>query len=145
ANSIVLDANQTLNLGALTAAGTGSSLHFDTSAGGSITFTGQTPGAVLSPGFTVLDSSGFGYATVNDLGEVVRLTTPTDLLPASGAQSSIAYTVDNHAGDADSAGSSTLTLSASATAGALLVDTTAAGGALTLNSGVVLRNNSWNF
>ncbi|HWA84912.1 MAG TPA: autotransporter-associated beta strand repeat-containing protein [Opitutus sp.] len=155
-SNIVLGANQTLSFGGLTSAGAGSSLNFDTSAGGAnanllnlgtgiVVLPGQTAGTVLNPGFTVLDRGGFGYATVNASNQVIRLTTSTDLLPSSGALSTTAYTVDNNAGGPGAAGSSNLTLSANATASGILVDTSAASGTLTLDSGVVVRNNTWNF
>ncbi len=152
---IVSGANETLTLGALTSAGAGSSLNFNTSAGGAnastsnvgtgiVVLTGQASGAPINPGFTVLDAGGFGLATVNASNRVIRLTTGA-LLPASGANSTTAYTVNNNPGGSSAAGSSSLNLTASAAAASITVDTTPASGVLTLNSGVLLRNNIWNF
>jgi autotransporter-associated beta strand protein len=156
ANNLVLGANETLTLGALGTVGAGSSLRFDTSAGGAdagtstlgtslVVLTGQTPGSVIAPGFTVVDAGGIGFATVNAANRVVRLTGATALLPPSGALSTAAYTVDNNAGGTSAPGSSSLTLASSASAGGILVITTAASGTLTLPAGVVLRTSVLNF
>jgi fibronectin-binding autotransporter adhesin len=152
---ILLNANKTLTLGALTLAGANSALNFNTAAGGAnattstlgtsmVVLSGQTAGNVINKGFTVTDSTGFGLATVDASNNVVRLTSTT-LLPASGASSPNNYQIDNNAGGAAAAGSSSLAITASQSAGSITVDTTAASGGLTLNSGVVLSNNTWNF
>jgi autotransporter-associated beta strand protein len=146
--------NETLTLGALTSAGAGSSLNFNTAAGGAdatgtdvgtsiVVLTGQTAGNAINSGFTVTDSTGFGLATVNGSNQVIRLTTAT-LLPASGATSGIDYLVNNNAGGSAAAGSSSLAVTTSGSAKSITVDT-AASGTLSLNSGVVLGNNTWNF
>ena len=150
---IVLGAFETLTLGTLTSAGAGSSLNFNTVAGGangatvgssSVVLTGQTPGAAINSGFTVTDAGGFGLATVDGFNQVIRMTTGT-LLPASGATSGIDYLIDNNAGGAAADGSSTLAITTSEAAKSVTVVTTAASGTLTLNSGIVLSNNNWNF
>ncbi len=154
-NFIQLGANETLTLGALTSAGAGSTLNFNTAAGGAnaatstvgtgiIVLTGQTAGTPIKYGFTVTDAGGFGLATVNTSNQVLRLTT-TALLPATGATSANDYRIDNNAGGASAAGSHALTVSASESAKSITVDTTAASGVLTLNSNVMLSNNTWNF
>jgi fibronectin-binding autotransporter adhesin len=148
-------ANETLTLGALTAAGTNSALNFNTAAGtanattttvGSsiIMLTGPTVGSAINSGFTVTDAGGFGLATVNGANQVVRLTT-TDLLLASGTAGATNYLVDNNAGGTGAAGSSSLNITASQSTNSVTVDTTAAAGTLTLATGVTLSNNVWNF
>ena len=123
-SQILLNTNETLTLGALTSAGIGSALNFNTAAGGAnattatigtgiIVLTGQTAGTAINSGFTVTDAGGFGLATVTSStaptnpNSVVRLTT-TALLPASGATTSplTDYRIDNNPGDASTAGSS---------------------------------------
>jgi autotransporter-associated beta strand protein len=152
---ILLGANETLTLGALTSAGAGSSLNFDTAAGGAnattpaigtglVILTGQTAGNAINSGFTVSDAGGFGLATVNGSNQVIRMTTTT-LLPATGASSGLDYRVDNNGGGGGAAGSSTLAVTGSEAAKSITVDTTTASGTLTLNSDVVLSNNTWNF
>ncbi len=154
-SNIVLSANETLTLGALTSAGAGSTLNFNTVAGGAnatsstvgtgiIVLTGQTAGSPINYGFTVTDTGGFGLATVNASNQVIRLTT-TALLPATGATSANDYRIDNNAGGASAVGSSTLAITTSESAKSITVDTAAASGVLTLNSGVVLSNNTWIF
>ncbi len=150
----MLGANETLTVGALAAAA-GSALNFNTAAGGAnasnstvgtgiIVLTGQTAGNAINSSFTVADAAGFGLATVNASNQVVRLTT-TALLPSSGTASATDYRIDNNAGGASTAGSSSLTVSSSESAKSVTVDTTATSGILTLNSGVVLVSNTWNF
>jgi autotransporter-associated beta strand protein len=153
-SNILLSANQTLTLGA-GSLGSDSSLNFNTTAGGAnantstvgtgiVVLTGQTPGNVIGNyKFTVTDAGGFGLATVNASNQVIRLT--STLLPASGAGSTTDYRIDNNAGSASAAGSRTLTISASESARSITVDTGAANGVLTLNSGIVLSNNTWIF
>jgi autotransporter-associated beta strand protein len=153
---ILLGADQTLNLGEFIFAGVNSSLNLSAVAGGAnattssvgtgiVVLTGQTPGTAIHSGFTVSDAGGFGLATVDGSDRVVRQTTGTTLLPASGAVSSTDYRVDNNAGGGAAAGSSSLTLTATADANSITVDTTAANGVLTLNSGVELYNSMWHF
>jgi fibronectin-binding autotransporter adhesin len=146
---ILLDANETLTLGALTSAGAGSSLNFNTAAGGAagatvgtgiITLTG---GTLLST-WTVTDSTGFGLATRNGSNQIIR-NTATTLLPASGGVVGTDYFIDNNAGGGAAPGSSTLAVTASQSAKSITVDTTAGSGVLTLNSGAVLSNSIWNF
>ncbi len=150
---IVLSSDQTLTLGPLTSAGGGSALNFNTAAGGAngasvgtgiVVLTGRTAGNAINSGFTVTDAGGFGLATVNASNQVVRLTT-TALLPASGAGSTIDYRLDNNADGAAAAGSSSLAITSSQAVKSLTVDTSTASGVVTLNSGVVLSNNIWNF
>jgi autotransporter-associated beta strand protein len=153
-SNILLSANQTLTLGA-GSLGSDSSLNFNTTAGGAnantptvgtgiVVLAGQTPGNVIGNyKFTVTDAGGFGLATVNASNQVIRLT--STLLPASGAGSTTDYRIDNNAGSASAAGSRTLTISASESARSITVDTGAANGVLTLNSGIVLSNNTWIF
>ena len=153
---ILLDANETLTLGALTAAGAGSSLNFNTVAGGAnattpavgtgiVVLTGITPGNAINSGFTVSDVGGFGLATVNGLDQVVRQTSGATLLPATGATSATDYRVDNNAGGSAADGSSSLAVTATEATKSFTVDTTTASGVLTLNSGVVLSGNLWHF
>jgi fibronectin-binding autotransporter adhesin len=148
---IVLNANETLTLGALTSAGAGSALNFNTAAGGAdagtttigtsiVTMTGGT----LLNTWTVTDSTGFGLATRNVSNQVIR-DTATTLLPATGGVVGTDYLVNNNAGGGGAAGSSTLAVTASESARSITVDTTAASGVLTLNSTVVLSNSIWNF
>ncbi len=156
ASRILLAANETLTLGALTSAGANSALNFNTTAGGAnattsavgtsrVVLTGQTAGTVINSGFTVTDSGGFGLATVNGSDQVIRRTT-TPLLPTTGATSATDYRIDNNAGGSGAAGSSTLTTdTASQSALSITVDTTAANGVLTLGAGLTLSNNTWNF
>jgi autotransporter-associated beta strand protein len=152
---IVLGAGQTLTLGALTSAGSGSSLNINTLAGGAnassstvgtgiVVLTGPTPGDAISSGYTISDAGGFGLATVDGSNQVVRQTTGSTLLPASGALPSIDYRVDNNA-VGGAAGSSSLTLTATADARSITVDTSAASGVLTLNPGVEFYNSMWHF
>ncbi|MFN0080128.1 MAG: beta strand repeat-containing protein [Prosthecobacter sp.] len=150
---ILLGSAQTLTLGALTSAGTNSALNFHTAAGGAsgatvgtglVVLTGQTAGNVINSGFTVTDSTGYGLATVNASNQVIRKT-DTALLPASGAVLGTHYQIGNNAGGTGAAGSSTLAITASQTAGSITVDTTAAAGAVTLGSGVLLDTSTWNF
>jgi autotransporter-associated beta strand protein len=152
ANRIVVGADRTLTItsGTITI-GTDSALNFNTAAGGnngatvgtSIVEFGSAP-TTFTNGFTVTDSTGFGLATVNGSNQVIR-NTSTTLLPASGAASPTDYRVDNNAGTSSDPGSSTLTVSANQSAASIAVDTTAASGVLTLNSGVLLSNNVWHF
>ncbi len=153
ASRIVLGSNSTLDLGALTSAGSGSSLNFNTAAGGAdgdtvgsgvVLLSGQTAGSSINTAFTVTDSTGFGLATVNASNQIIRLTT-SDLLPASGADSGTDYRIDNNSGGSTAAGSSSLIVTDSQTAHSITVDTTQAYGSLTLNSGVVLSTDVWNF
>lgn len=155
ANRILLGASQTLTLGGLSFAGSGSVLNFNTAAGGAnattttigtsvIFLTGQTPGNAINSGFTVTDTGGFGLATVNGSDQVVR-STATNLLPASGAVSTIDYLIDNNAGGSAAPGSSSLVVTSSQSTNSITVDTSATVGALTLNSGVVMSNDTWNF
>lgn len=153
ASRVIVDASQTLALGALTSAGAGSALNFNTSAGGAngstvgsglITLTGQTAGLSIRPGFTVTDAGGTGFATVNASNQVIRLVGST-LLPATGATSATDYQIDNNAGGVAAAGSSTLTLTASASARTITVTDGGTSGLLTLGSGVTLSNNGWVF
>lgn len=153
---ILLGADQTLTLGALTSAGAGSSVHFNTLAGGAdastsaigtgvVVMTGQTPGIAVGPGFTVSDAGGFGLATVDASNQVVRQTTGAILLPATGASPFTDYRIDNNAGGSAAAGSSSLTLAAISDAGSLTVDTTADSGVLTLGPAVEFYNSTWHF
>lgn len=153
---ILLGAGQTLNLGMLTFAGGGSSLHFDTAAGGAdaatstvgtgiVVLAGQIPGEAIHPGYTVSDTGGFGLATVNGSDQVVRQTTGATLLPASGSSPSIDYRIDNNPGGGTADGSSSLTLTTTADARSLTVDTTTAAGVLTLDPGVEFYNSMWHF
>ncbi|MEI6233951.1 MAG: autotransporter-associated beta strand repeat-containing protein, partial [Planctomycetota bacterium] len=155
-SNILLAANETLTLGALTSAGAVSSLNFNTTAGGAnastpavgtsiVVLTGQTAGNAINSGFTVSDAGGFGLATVDGSNQVIRQTTGTTLLPASGAVSTIDYRVDNNAGGAAAVGSSSLAVTSSESAKSITVDTTTSNGVLTLNTGVTLSNNTWNF
>ena len=153
-SQILLGANETLTLGALTAAGAGSSLNFNTVAGGAngatvgngiVGLTGLVAGNVINSGFTVSDVGGFGLATVNGSAQVVRRTTGATLLPATGATSATDYSVDNNAGGSAADGSSSLVITASEATKSFTVDTTTASGVLTLNSGVVLSGNLWHF
>ncbi len=150
---IIMGANQTLALGALTSAGGASALNFNTAAGGAngatvgsglVVLTGQTAGNAINAGFTVTDSSGFGLATVNASNQVIRLTS-TALLPTSGAASGTNYRIDNNNGGTTAAGSSNLAITASQSANSITVDSTAGSGMATLDSGVVLSTNTWNF
>jgi fibronectin-binding autotransporter adhesin len=152
-SAIVLGADQTLTLGALTSAGAGSYLNFNTTAGGAngatvgsgiVVLTGRTPGNVINAGYTVTDVGGFGLATVNESNQVIRLAAGT-LLPPSGATSGNNYFVDNNAGGPAAAGSSSLVVSATQAAASVTVDTTASSGTLTLNSGFFMESNLWNF
>ena len=148
-------ANETLTLGNLTSIGSGSSLNFNTVAGGAnattatvgtgiIVLAGQTAGNVINSGVTVTDAGGYGLATVNGSNDVIRLNVNT-LLPVTGSVSTTDYRIDNNAGGSGAAGSSTLTVTASEAAKSITVDTTTANGVLTLNSGIVLSNDTWNF
>ncbi len=148
---ILLAADKTLTLGALTAAGAASGLNFNTAAGGAdagtttvgtsiVTLTGGT----LLSSWTVTDSTGFGLAARNGSNQIIRQTTNT-LLVASGAVIGTDYFVDNNAGGGAAPGSSSLAVTASESAKSITVDTTAANGVLTLNSAVVLSNSIWNF
>ncbi|MCX6848536.1 MAG: autotransporter-associated beta strand repeat-containing protein [Verrucomicrobia bacterium] len=152
-SQITLSPTVVLDLGALTSAGSGSALNFDLNQGGAngasvgtgiVLLSGQTAGSVINPGFTVTDSTGFGLATVNDLNQVIRLTS-TDLLPDSSAVAGTDYLIDNNNGDSLTPGSSTLEVTASQTARSITVDTTTSSGLLTLASGIVLRSDVWNF
>ena len=153
ASAIVLDANETLTLGALTSIGAHSALNFNTAAGGASGTTlgsgvavlnGLTAGSTINPNFTVTDSTGFGLATVDAGGDVLRVTT-LNLLPPSGATPTVDYTINNNAGGAASPGSSNLLVTSSETAHSVTVDTTASGGVLTLSTGVILKSDIWNF
>ncbi|MFC5456802.1 autotransporter domain-containing protein [Prosthecobacter fluviatilis] len=152
-SSIVIGDSNTLDLGALTSAGKGSSLNFNTAAGGAnggtvgsgvVLLSGQTAGSAINPGFTVTDSTGFGLATVNALNQIIRLTT-TDLLPATGATAGTDYRIDNNDGGSSTAGSASLVVSASESARSITVDTTASSGILTLAPGAVISTDVWNF
>lgn len=152
-SSIGIGADNTLDLGALTSAGSGSSLNFNTAAGGAdgdtvgsgvVLLSGQTAGSSINTAFTVTDSTGFGLATVNASNQIIRLTT-SDLLPASGADSGTDYRIDNNSGGSTAAGSAALVVSTSEAARSITVDTTAASGILTLAPGAVLITDVWNF
>ncbi len=157
-SSILLGANETLTFttGAI-AIGSGSSLNFNTAGGGAngatvgsglvvLTSSGYTPGNAINSAFTVSDAGGFGLATVNGSDQVVRQTTGTTLLPATGAVDIIDYLVDNNGGGSAAAGSSSLIVTPfSQAAKSITVDTTNASGVLTLDTGVVLSNNTWHF
>ena len=106
--------------------------------------TGQTAGSTINPNFTVTDSTGFGLATVDGGGNVLRLTT-LNLLPPSGATPTVDYTINNNPGGSASPGSSSLLVTASQTAHSVTVDTTKSSGVLTLNTGVILKSDTWNF
>ena len=153
AGRIVMDVNETLDLGSLSSVGRFAALNFNTAAGGAdgdtagsgvIVLGGQTSGDVISSRFTVTDSTGFGLATVDGNDQIIRLTT-TALLPASGANTGTDYRIDNNAGDNLTAGSATLVVTASQPANSITVDTSATAGTLTLASGVVLSSDVWNF
>ena len=154
-SGIVLAANQTLTLGSLLSAGSGSTLNFNTAAGGAdantstvgtsvVVLTGQTAGVAINSGFTVTDSTGFGLATVNGSNQVVRLTAGLNLLPASGSSSTLDYLIDNNAGGPTAPGSSSLVLTGSQSTQSITVNTTVASGVLDLD-GFTLSNNVWNF
>ena len=152
-SSIGIGADNTLDLGALTSAGSGSSLNFNTAAGGAdgdtvgsgvVLLSGQTAGSAINTAFTVTDSTGFGLATVNASNQIIRLTT-SDLLPASGADSGTDYRIDNNSGGSTAAGSAALVVSTSESARSITVDTTTASGILTLAPGAVLITDVWNF
>ena len=153
---IVLGANQTLNLGQLSLAGSRSSLNINTAAGGAnasastlgtavVLLPGSTPGSTIASGFTVSDAGGIGLATVDASERVVRRTVGATLLPAVGSMPFDDYRIDNNAGGAAGAGSSSLTLTDLSEAQSLTVDTTAASGVLTLNPGVRFFNSMWHF
>ena len=144
ASRIPLSANQSLNLGMLTAIGVDSMLNFNTATGGIAVLTGQTAGNVINNNYTVTDSTGFGLATVNGSNQIVRLTT-TALLPATGAVLGTDYFINNNAGGPGADDSSSFTVTNAESASSITVDTTAASGALTLSGGAVLSNNVWNF
>ncbi|WP_395746046.1 autotransporter-associated beta strand repeat-containing protein [Prosthecobacter sp.] len=152
-SKIWLGSKMTLNLGALTSAGTGSALNFDTSAGNAdgatvgtsiITLTGQTPGAAINPGFTVTDATGFGLATVNAQNQIVRIT-DTPLLSPAGSDAGTDYRIDNNAGSSLEPGSATLEIPFSQTARSITVDTTSSSGVLTLDPGATVSTDVWNF
>lgn len=145
---IVLGANETLTITTLTP-GAGSGLNVNTGAGGAngaalgTGLVAVTNAVVLPKTFTVTDAGGFGLATFS--GTNIVRDTSTALLPDSGGASPTDYRVDNNAGGSAAAGSSTLAVTASQSAGSVTVDTTTAAGTLTLNDGVLLGNNVWNF
>ncbi len=152
-SQIYLSSSVTLNLGALTSAGSGSALNFDTYDGGAdgarvgtgiVLLSGQTTGSVINPGYTVTDSTGFGLATVNDFNQIIRLSN-TSLLPDSGAVAGTDYLIDNNDGDNTDPGSSILEITASQTARSITVDATQSAGRLTLDAAVVLSSDVWNF
>lgn len=152
ANRILMGADRTLTITSGTIAiGANSGLNFNTVAGGnngatvgsSVIAFGGVPTAFTS-GFTVTDAGGFGLAMVNGSNQVIR-DASTTLLPDSGASSATNYRIDNNGGGSSAAGSSSLAVTSNQSAKSITVDSTAAGGALTLNSGVVLSNNVWNF
>lgn len=152
-SSIVIGDSNTLDLGSLTSAGSGSSLNFNTAAGGAnggsvgsgvVLLSGQTAGSAINPGFTVTDSTGFGLATVDALNQIIRLTT-TDLLPPTGATAGTDYRIDNNNGIRSTPGSAFLTVTESESARSITVDTTTALGVLTLDPGVVISTDVWNF
>ncbi|OYV06248.1 MAG: hypothetical protein CFE26_07320, partial [Verrucomicrobiales bacterium VVV1] len=153
ASTILVGADRTLTItsGTVTT-GANSALNFNTAAGGadaststvgtSIVAFGAAP--TFTNGYTVTDSTGFGLAMVNGSNQVIR-NISTSLLPASLAGSTTDYRIDNNGGGSGDAGSSTLTISASQSARSITVDTTGGSGVLTLNSGVILSSNIWNF
>jgi autotransporter-associated beta strand protein len=105
ASRILLGANETLTLGALTSAGASSSLNFNTVAGGANATTTTIGTGIIrltglsttNAGFTVSDVGGFGLAILNGSGQVVRRTTTT-LLPTTGATSGNDYLINNNGG-----------------------------------------------
>ena len=93
-----------MTLGALGTV-TGAAINFNTAAGGAnassttlgngtIVISGQSAGTAFNSNFTVTDAGGFGLATVDTNGNVIRLTTTTPL-PASGAVSGTDYLIVN--------------------------------------------------
>ncbi|HEY3898205.1 MAG TPA: autotransporter-associated beta strand repeat-containing protein [Chthoniobacter sp.] len=150
-SSIVLgNATETLTFNSVTI-GAGSTLNLNTTSGGAngatlgsaiLVLSGQSAG-VVNPNFTVTDAGGFGLATVNANNQVVRLSTATRLPGDGSAAAPSDYLIDNNS--SGGAGSSTLVVTASESARSITVDTTAAVGTLTLNSGVTLGANTWNF
>jgi fibronectin-binding autotransporter adhesin len=154
ASTILVGANRTLTVtsGTVTT-GANSSLHFNTVAGGADASTSTVGTSVVAfgaaptftSGFTVTDSTGFGLATVNGSNQVIR-NTSTTLLPGTTATSSATdYQIDNNTGVPGADGSSTLAITATRSTKSITVDTTGGSGVLTLNSGVILSNNIWNF
>jgi fibronectin-binding autotransporter adhesin len=153
ASTILVGADRTLTISSGTVTtGANSALNFNTAAGGadaststvgtSIVAFGAAP--TFSSGYTVTDTTGFGLAMVNGSNQVIR-NISTSLLPASLAGSATDYRIDNNGGGSGDAGSSTLAISASQSAKSITVDTTGGSGVLTLNSGVILSSNIWNF
>ena len=155
-SAIVLGANETLTFAGLTAT-TGSSLNFNLAAGGAnanpvtpvlgtskVVIACLTMGASINPNFTVTDVGGFGLATVDGSGDVIRLVN-NNLLPATGATAGTDYLINNN--NTGGAGSSSLVVTpVSESANSITVDTTAAIGSLTLDSNVILSvTNTWNF
>lgn len=152
-SALRVGASETLNLGALTV-GANSALNFITAQGGNdgatvgtsiITLTGQTPGEAISSGFTVQDSTGFGLATVNGFGQVIRMTVGNNLLPNMGAVVGMDYLIDNHIGSATDAGSNSLEILSSESAKSITVDSTVNAGQLSITASTTLQTDVWNF
>ncbi|WP_395738876.1 autotransporter-associated beta strand repeat-containing protein [Prosthecobacter sp.] len=150
-SAIVVESDESIFVDVLKV-GAQSALNFNTAAGGadgadagtsSIFIDGLTTGQPISNGYTVTDSTGFGLATVDSDGQVIRLT-GTSLLPVTGALPGVDYLVNDANGTYTSPGSLNMIISANESARSITVDTTAATGALTLD-GANLGADVWNF
>jgi fibronectin-binding autotransporter adhesin len=135
--SIVLNSNgglgTTLTLGSTWTRNNNSTLFIDESASGSVTLTSSpTYSGNFMPWVAVKDTTGFGFGTVVG-GNVVRYSTATNPLPASGAISSTDYSL---AGGTATLASQTVT--ASETANSLVIAPTAGSLSLAINNNQTL-------
>ncbi len=92
---------------------------------------------IIGSAYTVTDAGGFGLATVNAFGQVVRYVTNATGLPASGALATNDYNLNLNS-DTVTPGSLFLIQTATQAANTLTVDTTAAAG--TFNLGATTLN-----
>ena len=131
--------NSFLNINTVAGGGNASSSTLGT---GVVILTGQTAGSVISYGYTVTDA-GLWVGNRERIEDVIRLN--STLLPASNLLPGTDYRIDNNPRKHSTPGSSTLTVSGNETGKSISVDTATANGVLTLNSGIVLSNDTWNF
>ena len=134
-SGIVVNTNSgggtTLNLGTWTQ-NTGSTLFVDLSSSSGAALTSSASGlssSVFTPWLTVKDPTGFGFGILSG-SNIVRYVSG-NLLPASGASSSLDYTLSG-------SGTSSQTVTASQTGNSLVISPNATGQSLTINSGQIL-------
>lgn len=111
-----------LTLGSSVTRGGNTYVNFNLLNGGTVTTSPTLTNGLIATGFTVTDSSGTDFATITG-GKVAKLGAPGGALPTSVGSATVNYSLSGN-----------VTLSAGVAANTVKIDTSSAGGTLTLST-----------